>query len=111
MGQILMAICSCGFAREFLFGGGMDNFKTYLGAPAYCMKCNKMTITNYLNPKSRCSLCRGKIVYYNDESLQIKKDKDDSYFEWGDFILPDSSYKCPECGEFMLRFSFIGNWD
>lgn len=47
MGSILKAQCSCGFNSELLFlGGGMVNFKTYFGVPAYCSKCDAIEVVN-----------------------------------------------------------------
>ncbi len=110
-GNILKASCPCGFKMERIFaGGGMRNFKTTSNVPAYCVACKKMEILKWVEKDPQCKACSGKVVFYNDPSLQ--KDKPDSskdlkenkpVFSWnaspkGVFILPDTSYLCPQCG-------------
>ena len=123
-GSILKASCPCGFKMEsILAGGGFKNYKTTCNVPAYCAACKKMEILNWLGKDPQCKGCGGKIVFYNDPSLQ--KDKPDAsrdmkdtkkVFSWnayakGIFILPDTSYLCPQCGDMTLRFKEVGYWD
>lgn len=123
-GSILKVSCPCGFKMERIFaGGGKQNFKTICKVPAYCGACDKMEILNWLEKDPQCIACGGKVVFYNDPSLQ--KDKLDSnkdskdikkVFFWnaspkGVFILPDTTYLCPQCGNMTLRFIGVGRWD
>ncbi len=59
MGNTLRASCKCGFKMEFIAGGGFHSFQTFCGGPAYCKKCNKFVLANYLDPKVKCPDCGG----------------------------------------------------
>ncbi len=115
MGNTLRASCKCGFKKEFIAGGGFQNFQTFCGAPGYCEKCHKFVLGNYLDPKEKCPYCGQKFKYYNDPSLQTPAKTTEIAFSWntniGEFRLPKTTYLCGNCGRFNLRFENIGNWD
>ena len=116
MGNMLKASCRCGFKEEFLAGGGMQNFQTFCGAPAFCTQCQKFVLLNYLAEDTSCPDCGAEVTFYNDPSLQqAPKKAHGTIFTWntqkGEFILPDTSYRCPSCGKFDLHFQNAGNWD
>jgi hypothetical protein len=49
MRDILKARYECGFVSEALYlSGGMTNFRTYSGVPAYYDVCNSVLVPNYL---------------------------------------------------------------
>jgi hypothetical protein len=119
-GTILRASCPCGYHQDNITaGGGMANFKSYCGVPAYCSACKTMEILNWLEDSPRCITCQAKPVFYNDPSLQEKLSagaKPRDVFSWhtdkkGTLILPDVKYLCPRCGKLMLRFTITGMWD
>ncbi len=82
-----------------------------------------MEILNWLENDPQCKACSGKVVFYNDPSLQEEmpnssKDSKDTkkVFSWnaypmGVFVLPDTNYLCPQCGNMTLRFKQVGYWD
>ncbi len=115
MGNTLRASCKCGFKMEFIAGGGFSSFQHFCGAPAYCKKCNKFVLANYLDPNVKCPDCGKKLTFYNDPTLQTPTKQLENIFSWnmpsGQFILPDTTYLCAKCGKFNLKFENIGNWD
>lgn len=121
MGEIIKAICTCGFESENIFaGGGFQNFQTTCTAPAICLNCRKFLIKNYKKKHEKCPDCGKGVTFYNNPSLQIQTDeskKSRVIFSWhisgkrGDFQLPDTQYLCPRCGKMTLTFIVIGNWD
>jgi ribosomal protein L37AE/L43A len=121
-GSILKASCPCGFHSGNIYaGGGMGNFQTVCNAPAYCPACKALRVVNYLDAACTCAECGGKVVFYNDLSLQEKPPAAQgglkkTIFSWntdkkGVFVLPDTHYLCPACGKLTLTFEHIGLWD
>lgn len=116
MGTILEAFCECGYSSgEIWQGGGMPTFTTRDMEPAFCEKCSKVIVLNYMKEDPRCpSPCKGKPTFYNDPSLQkIPDDRkpERSTIQWGEFFLPDVDYLCPRCHEMKMRFHEMGCWD
>jgi DNA-directed RNA polymerase subunit RPC12/RpoP len=89
---------------------------TRLSAPAFCKKCHSLVISNYLSKRPRCPRCRGKVIFYNDKTLQ-EGDSQEDVFSWtisdegNVFRLPKILYLCPICGQMKLEFFDIGCWD
>lgn len=119
MGGILSAKCKCGFnAGDLYLGGGRQNFSSVCSAPAMCASCQKFSVLNYIAKRPRCPSCRRSVTFYNDESLRVGDGDGRAILEWrvfkagvDKFVLPNTTYKCPSCGEMRLRFSAIGHWD
>ena len=122
MGDVIRAMCKCGFKSEDIYaGGGMEDFQTNCTTPALCTHCSRFLIKNYLKKYSKCPVCRKKVVFYNDPSLQSRRGRtsegNGDVFSWdtrgekGLFRLPDNHYLCPRCGKMTLRFICIGLWD
>ena len=115
---MLEAHCSCGFKSGTLcLGGGMLNFKTYFGVPAYCSKCNTIEVVNYLEKKPFCKKCEGSVTIYNDQSLKEsgKDNIEERVFEWNHgnnkFTLYYGNYFCPKCHTYNMKFIDVGFWD
>ena len=122
MGEILEAVCPCGFNAKNLFvGGGMTNFETYCGAPALCNECGRLLVLNYLDSTSRCPECGKPVVFYNDPSLFSlptgENEKTPTVLsrnvpgEPEPFALLDVEYLCPACWKMRMRFVSSGFWD
>ncbi|OLS12866.1 MAG: hypothetical protein RBG13Loki_3501 [Promethearchaeota archaeon CR_4] len=88
--------------------GGFQNFETFCGAPGLCEKCNKIVLTNFLDPNAKCPDCGGRFKYYNDKSLQSASKTNEHVFTWntksGEFILPNTTYWCANYCKFSLKF-------
>lgn len=115
MGTLLMARCECGYMHGPIEqGGGFATFMTKDMEPAYCARCRELVVLNYMAKRPRCPGCGGRAVFYNDPSLQKSPDgpgADCIVSQWGEFVLPDTHYLCPLCGEMRMRFEVWGNWD
>lgn len=102
-----------------MVGGGMINFQTYCGAPAYCDTCADVVEANYFDDRPVCPKCKESITFYNDPTLRRKKNKISKrttlVFSWTlrkTFKLFDTEYRCPKCSRFRLKFSDAGIcWD
>lgn len=114
MGTMIQAKCECGFSSDEIFqGSGMIETRKDM-EPAYCEKCHRLVVLNYLDLKPHCPHCRSEVRFYNNPSLQRtpnKKKTDNEFIRWGNFLLPDAEYLCPQCGKMTMRFLVIGNWD
>lgn len=119
MGSILSAKCKCGFdSADVLVGAGRSTFTKRCSAPALCTSCQRFSVHNYLAKRPRCPSCRRPVTFYNDESLRAGDGDGRTAFRWntmkvgeGAFVLPDTRYKCPACGEMRLRFRQVGRFD
>jgi ribosomal protein L37AE/L43A len=109
MGDVVNAICQCGFEENDCFiGVGMD-YPTSLWnpEPAICFHCFRLQIANYNSKRPRCSKCKKRLTFYRDDlSLSIQMNnvplETESYA---------SKYLCPKCGEKHLEFVYHGIWD
>ncbi|MGQ4875873.1 MAG: hypothetical protein ACP6IY_17545 [Promethearchaeia archaeon] len=116
MGLIILATCKCGFKKEFQADRDKIVKKWTCLAPALCKKCKKMIIVNYAEKSAKCPECGEFLIFYNNPSLQKKSSKGKDALSWGmdikkNFILPKTSYYCPNCEEMNLHFKKIGHWD
>ena len=120
MGSSLNAKCRCGFSvEELLVGGGMMNFQSYCGAPAFCDTCADVVVANYFDDKPACPNCKKAITFYDDPSLRRKKSaiskRTPMLFSWTlgrTFEMRDTEYLCPKCNRVWLKFSDAGiDWD
>jgi predicted RNA-binding Zn-ribbon protein involved in translation (DUF1610 family) len=82
--------------------------------PARCGKCHEVVTVDYHNAHPTCPLCRDKVHFYTDPSLQKKPDNpenDTSCIRLGDFLMTNVNYLCPSCGEMKMKFYDAGCWD
>jgi len=114
-GDIVSAKCECGFEAELFIGAGKSDYKTSCKFPFYCNDCSSLTLINALDEKQNCRKCNSEnVISYENDSLRAGK-SNKSVFGWNvngkTFLLTDDSYLCPQCKEFKLSFTQIGNWD
>ena len=60
MGDIIKAICECGFESEDIFaghGGGFPFFQKICMVPAICLDCRKLLVKDYLKKHAKCPDC------------------------------------------------------
>ena len=117
MGSLCKARCLCGYESGPLYlGGGMIDFRTYFGVPAYCSKCNSVEVVNLLDKRPLCRNCGSSVTLYNDQSLKKSKEiNEEIVFEWNhrnkNFRLYSGNYYCPSCHKYNMKFKDMGNWD
>ena len=109
MGDVIMALCECGFEdRDIYLGVGM------MGGPAcavcYCDECeNVQEIPVYESPKI-CDKCRNNLTPYVRISGD-EEDEDEIDFTGGGNDSEGTFYHCPKCKNNTLKFHCIGIWD
>jgi predicted RNA-binding Zn-ribbon protein involved in translation (DUF1610 family) len=91
----------------------MYSHKTIDMEPAYCPNCKKLVVINHKAQSRNCPHCGASVTFYNNETLQRqpKRKVAEDGFSWGEFKLPNTTYLCPQCGNFSMRFYFAGYWD
>lgn len=107
MGQILIANCKkCGFQKEFLFGGGMRNFKTVCNVPAINKSTGEFAVENILK-KDKLT---GSFTFYNEPELYVGNPETEE-LQWCDVVLKENDNLCPYCKEFTIVFNVMGCFD
>jgi DNA-directed RNA polymerase subunit RPC12/RpoP len=120
VGSILRSTCPCGFKIEpLLVGCGYLDHNGTFRAPAYCVRCKKIVVSDY-QKKKRCRTCGTPLIFYNDPALQTDTDRNQKispvFIERignsaTEFVLPDIPYLCPACGKKTMTFTDVGCWD
>jgi hypothetical protein len=109
MGSTIKASCRCGFRTEnLLVGGGMFNFTYYCACPAYCKKCEALTLTNLLAVPHTCERCGSEVLPYNSPELRATQGGEvvESWNvpEGEPLILTADEHFCPACRTYHMRF-------
>ena len=114
-GDIVTAKCECGFETTMKLGGGKANFQSSCKFPFYCNACSSLVLLNTLSEKICCKKCNSEnVTTYDNDSLRANI-SNNPVFGWNInnkiYSLTDDFYFCPQCREFKLRFTEVGNWD
>ena len=114
-GDIVSAKCECGFETTMKLGAGKSNYKTTCNFPYHCKDCYSLSVLNTLSDKQSCKKCFSEeVISYDNDSLRAGKSSN-PVFGWNindkSFKLTDDFYICPQCREFKLKFTSIGNFD
>ncbi|MDD5299071.1 MAG: hypothetical protein PHD65_01095 [Gallionella sp.] len=116
MGQIIGAFCPCGYKEPALYiGGGMMNFKTHHGFPAYCPAGKPhLVMVNLLEEPLKCPQHKKTPIPYSDKSLVGKLGRKSLLMSRVlapsnntrvlEFELTNGTYLCPKCQNFTLKF-------
>jgi hypothetical protein len=119
MGFGVLAICKCGYSKEFLIGGPMYSFVKTCYFPALCRDCGNIVRVNLLAQPPLCVECKShNVTAYNQPELLGRRGKN-VVTSWNMvedasrvLELTDGDYLCPECGEYNLTFEDSGlRWD
>jgi hypothetical protein len=107
----------------------MVSYKDNCQVPAICAECRSFTVLNYLTRnrllarlrrEHRCRRCGGEYRFYNDSALQERGsgiEASNEVFSWRVgasaevFMLRNTGYLCPSCGQLTMRFRASGYWD
>jgi Zn finger protein HypA/HybF involved in hydrogenase expression len=128
MGQILTAICKCGYEKnELLIGGGMFTFMEVCNVVCYCENCKEVETYNAIRDdindttmplirnEIRCEKCGNKVTMYgiftsedtiNDKYCYKWRFDDDHIY-----LLEMGNHYSPQCGKNTLEFIPSGNYD
>lgn len=126
MGQVLGAVCECGYKSEAVLGAGRSNFREVCKFPHYCTSCNEVISVDIFKEERICPKCQSRDVQsyeartsrlkykilekFSDETL--KKfgfhRRDDEQHSWygkskNHTILKGNQY-CPNCQKKELKF-------
>jgi hypothetical protein len=101
MGYILRGKCkSCGFEKEFRFGGNKSNYKTVCMLPAIDNETGEFVELNYYDYKNSES----KYLFYNDKKLKKNELESDFQFRSFEVIINERDNFCPKCKTYGLNF-------
>jgi DNA-directed RNA polymerase subunit RPC12/RpoP len=100
MGQIIKAVCVCGYASgELLEGYGMAG--PHSGRRlASCARCREVVSVDSSPDRRHCPKCRHSVVV-----IDLPDDDND------EASLEDVHVDCPRCGKSTLQLVFAGLWD
>ena len=105
MGSQVKAICTCGFKKEIMIGGGMFTFNKIQYFPCLCENCQDIVQVNILEEHPSCTSCKSlKVTTYNNKQLIGRKGKIEVARSF-DNVLTNGSYKCPKCKNNSLHFT------
>jgi len=111
MGSSVRANCECGYEQEFLIGGGMTTFREICLFPCLCRDCNRIVQANLVEAPSLCPECESDNISPYDQGGLCEQQGGSVVTSWGlakqlgrELTLTDSSYYCPLCDSFQLRF-------
>ena len=104
MGTSTDAHClACGYDTFLMLGGGMRNHTTYAAWPVACKVCSAVTTANFKQSPLMCEKCESENVTQITDRHEWQGDGK-VIVTWGKLTLTDGHYRCPQCGEFELRF-------
>jgi ribosomal protein S27AE len=104
MGTSTDAHCyNCGYDAFLMLGSGMVNYATYAAWPVTCNQCKGVTTANFKKRPLACGKCKSVNVLPFDSEKLWRGDGEVTE-RWGELELTDGHYRCPECGEYELRF-------
>ncbi len=106
MGEIIKAICGCGYqSKELKFGAGMVDFEHSRTVPAISMTTAEIVeldiLAKFPNPQ---------LVPYTDPRLH-DQNCNCTPLQVFDTFLPTAGNYCPGCHQFRLMFESLGLYD
>lgn len=106
MGEIIKAICGCGYqSKELKFGAGMEDFEHSRTVPAISMTTAEIVELDILAKSPNPQL-----VPYTDPRLH-DQNCTCTPLQIFDTFLPTAGNYCPGCHQFRLRFESLGLYD
>lgn len=106
MGEIIKAICDCGYqSKKLSFGAGMADFEYSRSVPAISMTTAEIVELDILSKSPNPQL-----VPYTDPRLH-DQNCNCTALEAFDTLLPTEGNYCPGCHQFSLKFEVLGVYD
>ena len=104
MGTSTDAHCfACSYDSFLMLGGGRANHSTYAAWPVSCRNCSSITTANFKASPLACTECGSEDVAPMTDPA-MRKGGSKVVERWADLALVDGEYRCPQCGQFALRF-------
>ena len=135
MGEIVQAICKCGYESEKLFLGTgfvarvnkipvycpacMEVSRAYMKEPYLCFICHAETVPMGYVVKSESpsidephvfNICLERIEKPGPEKVK-RKDRHKRYADWITYVIGRYNHVCPRCFKEEMEFEIIGCWD
>lgn len=126
MGQVLGAVCECGYEGKAVLGAGRSDFREVCKFPHYCVSCKEVVSIDIFKDEHSCPKCKSNNVnsyeaqtrrpkYEIIEKLSdvnLKKlgfhrrsDEQDSWYgKTKNHVLLRGSHYCPKCEQKSLKF-------
>jgi predicted Zn-ribbon and HTH transcriptional regulator len=126
MGQVLGAVCECGYKGSAALGAGRSNFREVCNFPHYCKSCEEVVSVDIFKDKQTCPKCKSEDVHtYEAQTTRLKNevheqlsdlhlerlglhrrtDEQDSWYgKDKSHILLRGPHRCPKCQMQLLKF-------
>ena len=75
MGQVLRAICECGFNETATLGAGRGDFNRICKFPHYCKGCECLISIDIFKEQNNCSECGSEDIHSYESSTKRSKYK------------------------------------
>jgi len=120
MGDIVRAVCHCGYSsEEMLIGGGRRDYLTNCNFPMFCKACHSLFEANLYDKKIVCSECGSdNVLSYDDKSLYKESEEGLMTYFYMLGVTPNRKLQlskaknlCPKCDHFSLFFGWLGLYD
>jgi RNA polymerase subunit RPABC4/transcription elongation factor Spt4 len=110
MGQLVKAICNCGFIKDAPVGGGISTYKESATFPFYCRDCGLVNV-NIAKGEKICPECESiDVTQYGDSKISIPTDHN-KVLEWGSYHSGSRGHLCPNCKSQKMVFNWYGSFD
>lgn len=126
MGQILGAVCECGYNGKATLGAGRSDFREVCKFPHYCDSCKEVVSVDIFKEEHLCPTCKSHDVHtYEAQTTRLKNeaheqlsdvhlerlglhrrsDEQDSWYgKDKSHILLRGPHYCPKCEKNSLKF-------
>lgn len=107
MGDLLKAVCQCGYESDLLnIGVGFSFPETgHVFTVAYCNQCKNVQSVDDAGEPPLCETCNQQLTYYEVEFRKLRPG-----CEPYEAIVGERWY-CPVCKTHSLHFEWSGLWD
>ena len=75
MGQILNAICDCGYEGKAVLGAGRADFNRVCNFPYHCKSCKEVVSVDLFKKRISCPICNSQDVHtYESQTVRLDKE-------------------------------------
>lgn len=73
MGQVLGAVCECGYKGSAVLGAGRSNFREVCKFPHYCESCKEVVSVDIFKEHHTCPKCQSPNVFTYEAPTKVPK--------------------------------------